>query len=183
VQGWLRTYLPESLPPVLAAACLFLIRTPQGPTVLERSDLRSIDWDTLFLIAGGLCLGALIDSSGAARALAASVAEMSLSPAALMLAIGAATVLLSELTSNTATAALMVPLAAEVARQGGLEPLQAVWMVCLSASLGFAMPISTPPNAIVYGTGLVRLRTMAGLGLLTDVLALLWVFACVRLLA
>ncbi len=171
-------YVPEALPPVLAATLLFLVRT-RGRGVLERHDLQNIDWDTLFLIAGGLCLGKVLESSGAAEALAREVASLHASPTMTLLAVGAVTVLLSELTSNTATAALLVPVATRLAEHVHIAPVQMILLVALTASLGFALPISTPPNALVYGTGLIRLRRMVGIGLLVDVLSLAWVVACV----
>jgi sodium-dependent dicarboxylate transporter 2/3/5 len=180
---WIDTYLPESLVPVAAAWVLFLIRVgPQRRSVLDRRDFQALDWDTLFLIAGGLCLGRMLERSGAAAALARAVGQAELSPLALMFVVGGATVLLSELTSNTATAALMVPIAGSLAPAGGASAPQMIWLVALSASLGFALPVSTPPNAIVYGTRLIPLRLMAGVGILVDVVSLIWVVGCVRLL-
>jgi sodium-dependent dicarboxylate transporter 2/3/5 len=77
----------------------------------------------------------------------------------------------------------MVPIAGSLAPAVGLPPLQTTWLVTLTASLGFALPVSTPPNAIVYGTGLIPLRRMVAFGLLVDLLGLIWVITCVRLLA
>lgn len=181
---WVQRYLPESLPPIVFAGLLFIV--PAGPRrqpVLDRGDFRALDWDTLFLIAGGLCLGKLLQASGADRELAAVVSRAHLPSLWVMFGVGGVTVLLSELTSNTATAALMIPIAASLAPAVGLPPLQTTWLVTLSASLGFALPVSTPPNAIVYGTGLIPLRRMVGMGLLVDLLGLVWVVICVRLLA
>ncbi|HEY3246602.1 MAG TPA: SLC13 family permease [Phycisphaerae bacterium] len=181
---WIDTYLPESLVPIAVTWVLFLIRIgPERRTVLDRSDFQTLDWDTLFLIAGGLCQGRMLERSGAAAALGQAVAQAELSPLALMFVVGGATVLLSELTSNTATAALMVPIAGSLAPAAGASAPQMIWLVALSASLGFALPVSTPPNAIVYGTRLVPLRLMAGAGILVDLLSLIWVVVCVSLLA
>ena len=181
LQLWIQRYLPESLPPILTAGLLFFVRVgPQRERVLEQRDFQSLDWDTLFLIAGGLCLGKMLQTSGAAKVLAATVGQTHLSPLAVMFGIGAVTVLLSELTSNTATAALMVPIAASLAPAVGMSPVQTTWLVALCASLGFALPVSTPPNAIVYGTRLVPLRMMASLGIIVDILGLTWVVFCVR---
>ncbi|MBI5866596.1 MAG: anion permease, partial [Planctomycetes bacterium] len=178
---WLNRYVPDSLVPVAAAAVLFVWRAgPRMRPVLDRHDFQSLDWDTLFLIAGGLCLGKTLEQSGAAAALAASVAALKVSPLLVMLALGGVTVLLSELTSNTATAQLMVPLAASIAPAVGLSPMKTIWLVALSASMGFALPVSTPPNAIVYGTRLVPLRLMIVAGLAIDVLGLAWVVACIH---
>lgn len=178
---WIDRYLPESLVALVVAWPLFMI--PVGPSrrrVLERQDFQSLDWDTLFLIAGGLCLGKALDDSGGAAALARAVEQLQAPPLLLMLALGGVTVVLSELTSNTATAALLVPIAGALAPALGMTPVDAIWLVALCASLGFALPISTPPNAIVYGTGLVPIRLMLAVGIVVDVLALLWVVACVK---
>ena len=184
VQKWVLRYLPESLAPLLAAGLLFLVRVyPAREPVLDRRDLLALDWDTLYLIAGGLCLGKMLQSSGAAAALAAAASHVQISPLLAMLALGGATVLLSELTSNTATAALMVPIAASLAPAVGLAPMQTIWLVALCASLGFALPVSTPPNAIVYGTRLVPLKAMVPLGIAVDIMSLIWVVLCMRWLA
>lgn len=178
---WLDRFLPDSIVPIIGALMLFVWPLGRsGRSVLDRHDFQALDWDTLFLIAGGLCLGKTLDASGAAKALAATVGALQLSPTLVMLAIGGVTVLLSELTSNTATAQLMVPIASALAPAVGLQPVTTIWLVALSASLGFALPVSTPPNAIVYGTRLVRLKTMVVCGLFVDLLGLIWVVACVR---
>lgn len=178
---WVRAFLPESLVPVLLAWLLFMARVgPKRQTVLDRHDFQSLDWDTLFLIAGGLVLGRMLERSGAATELARAVAESRLGPTTILFALAGVTVLLSELTSNTATASLMVPIAGSVAPAAGLSEAQGIWLVALSASLGFALPVSTPPNALVYGTRLVPLRLMAGLGVIVDILSVTWVACCVR---
>jgi sodium-dependent dicarboxylate transporter 2/3/5 len=166
------TYLPESLVPIAAALMLFVIRPrPGGPAVLDRRDFLAIDWDTLFLFGGGLCLGRLLDASGAAAALAGSVAQIHFSPTLTLLAVAGATVLLSEVTSNTATAGAI-----------GMPAVQVIQVVALAASLGFALPVSTPPNALIYGTGLIPLRWMVCVGLAVDVVCLVWVVLCARIL-
>ncbi len=183
-RDWVRTHLPESLVPIAMSLVLFVAPAGKsGRTVLDRHDFQALDWDTLFLIAGGLTLGRILESSGAAAALAHAIAASNVGPTLLLLGLGAATVLLSELTSNTATASLMVPIAAPLAATLQLEPAHAIWLVALCASLGFALPVSTPPNAIVYGTRLVGLREMAAIGIVVDVVCLAWVVVCVRWLA
>ena len=120
---------------------------------------------------------------GFASALAHGLGRTQLPPLVLMLALASLTVLLSELTSNTATASLMVPIAGSFAEALSISPVRAIWLVSLAASLGFALPISTPPNALVYGTRLVPLRFMAGTGIVLDVLATLWLVCCIRQLS
>lgn len=179
---WIKTYLPESLVPVAVAWVLFLVRTgPERRPILDRHDFQALDWDTLFLIAGGLALGRMLETSGFAGALAQGLARVQLPPLVLMLALVGATVLLSELTSNTATASLMVPIAGSLAEALSVSPAQAIGLVALAASLGFALPVSTPPNAIVYGTRMVPLRFMAGTGIVVDILATIWLVCCVTM--
>ncbi|HKQ46884.1 MAG TPA: SLC13 family permease [Phycisphaerae bacterium] len=180
---WIRTYLPESLVPIALAWVLFVVRPgPDARPILDRRDFQALDWDTLFLIAGGLTLGRMLETSGFAGALAQGLAGVKLPPLVLMLALAFATVLLSELTSNTATASLMVPIAGSLAEALSISPVQAIWLVSLAASLGFALPISTPPNAIVYGTRRVPLRFMAATGIVVDILATVWLVCCVTML-
>ncbi len=181
VSKWVERFLHESIPPVAMAWLLFLIPSDRrGATVLDRHDFQALDWDTLFLIAGGLCLGRVMEDSGAARALAGLVSSVALQPWLLMLLLGGVTVLLSEITSNTATAALLVPVAAPLAPALGLTPVQAIWLVALCASLGFALPVSTPPNALVYATRRIPLRLMLVSGIVVDLLCLLCVVLCLR---
>jgi len=179
---WCERYLPESLVPIAAAWVLFLVPVAPGRGVLERRDFQLIDWDTVFLFAGGLCLGRTLESSGAADALAVAVSRADLPPLALLFVVAGATVILSELTSNTATAALMVPVAAALAPVVGMDAPRLIWTVALTASLGFALPVSTPPNALIYGTRLVPLRWMIAVGMSVDVLCVGWVVACISLL-
>lgn len=181
---WIESRLPESLVPIALAWLLFLVPIGRsGSRVLDHRDLKHIDWDTLFLIAGGFCLGKTLEKCGAATELARVVSESGLTGVWLMLALGAVTVALSEITSNTVTAALLVPVAKALAVSAGLDSTQTILLVALCASLGFAMPISTPPNALVYGTGLVPLRLMMLIGIFVDAVCILWVVLCVRWLA
>ncbi|MFO0972247.1 MAG: SLC13 family permease [Phycisphaerae bacterium] len=180
---WVDRYLPESLVPIGICWTLFLIPTGGGRTVLDRHDFQALDWDTLFLFAGGLCLGRVLEVSGADQSLAHAVAAARVAPWAATAALAGATVLLSEMTSNTATAALMVPIAAPLAGSLGLTPGSAVMLVALCSSLGFALPVSTPPNALIYSTRLVPLRFMVLCGVAVDLLAAAWVVMCVGWLA
>jgi sodium-dependent dicarboxylate transporter 2/3/5 len=78
-------------------------------------------------------------------------------------------IILSETSSNTASASMLVPTIIAVAMGGGMSPLPPVLGATLGASFGFMLPVSTPPNAIVYGTGLVPLREMMASGIRLDV--------------
>ncbi|MDP0490365.1 MAG: DASS family sodium-coupled anion symporter [Verrucomicrobiota bacterium JB023] len=138
--------------------------------VIDADDIRALPWDVLLLLAGGLSLGVGVQESGLAEWMAGKVPD-SLSGLGMAMAFGLIAVVLSNLMSNTATAAMLVPLAISIA------PAESVRMVllaiALSCSLAMALPISTPPNAIVYGSGRLASRdfllpggVMAGFALL-----------------
>ncbi len=128
-----------------AAAALFGLR------LLHGRDLLRLDWPTLLLIAGGLTLGKLVEQSGMAHAAAGSVAWGELHPTITVLTFVFAAATLSSVASNTATAALLIPLA------GSINPSPALAvLVALGASLGTPFVISTPPNALAFGEGGLR---------------------------
>jgi sodium-dependent dicarboxylate transporter 2/3/5 len=87
--------------------------------------------------------------------------------------------LLTETTSNTAAANMVVPVAIAVAQAAGVSPLQPALAVCLAASLAFMLPVSTPPNAVVYGSGCVPLLKMVRHGFVLDSISLVVVVATV----
>jgi sodium-dependent dicarboxylate transporter 2/3/5 len=96
-------------------------------------------------------------------------------------AIGVA-VLVSELASNTASASMLLPVVMAIAQSAGIAPVPPALGVCLGASLGFALPVSTPPNAIVYGTGYIPIGKMIRGGILFDVLGAVLIWLTLRLL-
>lgn len=85
--------------------------------------------------------------------------------------------ILTEMASNTAAASMLVPVVIAIAQSAGLSPVPPTLGVCMAASLAFVLPVSTPPNAMVYGTGVVPLASMVRAGLILDFLGgcLIWV--------
>jgi sodium-dependent dicarboxylate transporter 2/3/5 len=134
--------------------------------VIRAADIRTIDWDVLVLLAGGLSLGVGIDRSGLAGWLAGLVESAGLSLWQAALALAWISALLSNLMSNTAAANILLPVTLSVARSTGDGSEQALVIpVALACSLGMALPISTPPNAIVYASGRLTARDYVGPGL------------------
>lgn len=133
---------------------------------------EDVDWGVLLLFGGGLCLGAVLKASGASDWLAQSVvAEVSDLPRiVVLLALAIFVVLLSELASNTAVAALLLPLLLPLAPAMGMEPRDMAAFVALTASCGFMLPVATPPNAIVFGSGLITQREMIRAGFWLDII-------------
>ncbi len=132
---------------------------------------RDIDWGVLLLFGGGLCLGVVLRVSGTSNWLAqsviASVGELPM--LVVLLSLATFTVLLSELASNTATTALLLPLLLPLAPTLGMSTGELAAFVALTASCGFMLPVATPPNAIVFGSGLVTQREMIRTGVWLDV--------------
>ena len=119
----------------------------------EKEAYAGIDWVTIFLFAGMLSMSAAMQKSGAAALVANAVVSNVSGPTMLMFVSCALTMLLTNFMSNTATAALMAPLALPIAVGGGISPLPLMMGICMSASACFLTPIATPPNTIVLTPG------------------------------
>ncbi len=145
--------------------------------LLTWDDVKTLRWDVLILFGGGLALAEAIHTSGLAEAIGALANTLGSMPlAALVLVMMVAVVMLGELASNTAMAAVLLPIAGATAAGLGVPPLQLVLPVALAASLGFMLPVATPPNAIVYGSGAVTSKQMMRAGALLDVISIAIVF-------
>ena len=130
-------------------ACLMVITR----CMTMREAFRSVDWTTIFLFAGMLSMSAAMDKSGAAAIVANAVVSRVSDPWVLMLVCCALTAIVTNFMSNTATAALMAPLALPIASASGISPLPIVMGIAMAASSCFLTPIATPPNTIVLGPG------------------------------
>lgn len=142
---------------------------------VEWEDVETIDWGTLLLFGGGLTLADALSDTGATAWLASEVlAALGSAPLAVLLAaVVALTVALSELASNTATAAILAPVLVEVGSELPVSGVEAAVLLpiasAVAASYGFALPVATPPNAIVFGTGEVTRGQMLRAGSVLDV--------------
>ena len=170
---WLNEHMPEAIVSLFGAILLFLLPTDlrRGQFTLSWRDAANIDWGTILLFGGGLALGELMFSTGLAKWLGEGIAQglhadTTLGLTMLFAALGT---IMSETTSNTASAAMVVPVAIAVSQAADVPPIQPALAACLGSSLGFMLPVSTPPNAIVYGSGLVPVRKMIRHGLVLDV--------------
>lgn len=169
---------------MLAAMALFLIPVDRAKGV------RAMDWDTavklpwgvLMLFGGGLTLAGAVEANGVSEYIGnASRGMAGLHPIVLLLAITAMTVFLSELTSNTAQVATMVPVLAAMSPVLGMNPYVLIIACTLGASSAYMMPVGTPPNAIVFGTGLVRMPQMMKAGFWLNLAGILVITALASL--
>lgn len=148
---------PDTVVAVAAAVAVVLGGVARWDDVVLQTD-----WGVLLLFGGGLALGEALGASGASLVLGEQLASALAGTSAvwIFLAICVFMVLLSEFASNTAAAALLIPVFASVASQMGLPTEGVVVLVALAASCGFALPVATPPNALVFGTGQIPSRQM-----------------------
>jgi len=168
--------LPESAVALLAAALLFVapVSWKARRFALDWKEGRQVNWGIILLFGGGLSLGTLAEQTGVARWIGGhlSASPLARTPEGLLFCAIALTIVVSEFASNTAAATLLVPMVIAAAQAAGFDPVRPALGVGLAATCGFIFPVSTPPNAIVFGTGLLPLRRMIPPGILLDLTAL-----------
>ena len=146
--------------------------------VISAKDLQSVEWSVIWMVAGGFALGFGLNASGLAGGAIESIPFGQWSPLVILITSGLICYLLSNFISHTATAALLVPILTVVCTGmgdrlgviGGVSTI--LFGIALSASTAMCLPISTPPNAIAYSTGLVEQRDMLKIGLLVGIIGL-----------
>ncbi|MGI6679398.1 MAG: SLC13 family permease [Dehalobacterium sp.] len=166
---------PESVVAILAACILFILPTnwQKREFTLTLKEAMNIDWGTLLLFGGGIAMGNMMFQTGLAEVLGTTL--VNLTGASTLLTITALsifiTMLLTETTSNTAAATMIVPIVIAIATQANVSPIPPAIGAALAASMAFMLPVSTPPNAIVYGSGLVPITKMISAGFWLDFIA------------
>jgi sodium-dependent dicarboxylate transporter 2/3/5 len=184
-----RTYdrvMPESVAALVGALLLFLLPLDwrKRRFTLSWDEAARIEWGIVMLYGGGLALGEMAFQTGLAEAVGEGITAWlpSHTPAALTLLFTGVALVLSEATSNTAAANVVVPIAIAVAQAAGVRPIEPALGATLGASMGFMMPVSTPPNAIVYSSGYVPITAMMRYGILLDIVGFVVITALVLLL-
>ena len=177
--------MPESIAALTGAVLLFLlpVSDTQRSTITWRQAAQ-IDWGTILLFGGGLSLGALSASTGLAQFVGETITGLLPTNNVVPLAYAAAlfTVVLSETMSNTAATNIAIPIVISIAQAADVDPVTPAIAAAMAASVAVVLPVSTPPNAIVYASGRVRLTEMIKYGLLMDALAVALVPAMVLIL-
>lgn len=168
----------DELIAVIIALALFLLPVDAraGVNLLDWGTARSIPWDVLLLFGGGLSLSAGFTSTGFSAWIGEQTKGIgTLNPVLIIFIVTVIVVVLTEFTSNTATAAAFLPIMGGVAGGIGVDPLMLLIPVALAASYGFMMPAGTPPNAIAYSSGYVRITDMIRTGIWLNLIGALFI--------
>jgi solute carrier family 13 (sodium-dependent dicarboxylate transporter), member 2/3/5 len=164
----------EGIVAILAAAALFVLPVDwkRRKFTLNWNQASQIDWGTVILFGGGLVLGTLLSETGLAAVVGESLSDAlgvsSLVGITIVIVIVA--VLISETTSNTASAAIVVPIAISIAAASDVNPTIPALAAIFGANYGFMLPVSTPPNAIVYSSGMLPITRMIKAGAVFDII-------------
>jgi sodium-dependent dicarboxylate transporter 2/3/5 len=184
----INTFAPavrDSTIAMAAGVILFLLPVDwrKGEFTLDWPTARRVPWGVLILFGGGLSLARAMDQSGLAAWIGGGVAELGFLPAVLVFGgVAALFVFLTELTSNLATTTMAMPVMAGVAAGLGIAPIALMATAAMAASMAFMLPVATPPNAIVFGSGYLTIPQMAKAGFVMNLIAIVVVTVAATLL-
>lgn len=157
-------------------------------TIITKDDLKRISWDVLWLVAGGLALGLALERTGLAESIVSSIPFDNFAPMLIVACACLITIVMSNFISNTATANLLLPIMVALGTSvpglyeiGGLRYI--VLTVTFACSLGMAMPISTPPNALSYASGFFKTNDMLKMGIIIGAVGLTFAYFYLYILA
>ena len=161
---------------MVSALVLFLLpsgnKERKGPLLEWEDAQKNVPWGLLVLFGGGLSLANAVQSTGLAIWIGNLIPE-GISIVLIVVLVVTLIIFLTELTSNMATTATFLPVVAAIAVQSNFDPILVTAAVALAASCAFMLPVATPPNAIVFGSGLIRVPQMAKAGFLLNVLGII----------
>ncbi len=181
----LKRFIPSLDDAVIAmAAGLVLFVVPlsgrRREFVMDWATARKVPWEILILFGGGLSLADALQANGVAQFIASittGFAAGGVPTVLVVLAVTATIVFVSEIASNTATAATLLPILAVMAPGLGINPYVLLFPAAFAASCGFMLPVSTPPNALAFSTGYLTVGQMCRAGLLLDLIGILLITA------
>jgi sodium-dependent dicarboxylate transporter 2/3/5 len=171
---------------MMAAVAMFLIPSGRGKgeRLVDRKIIEDLPWNVLFLFGGGFALSDGFTISGLSAYIGRQLEAVGTLPVpAQILGVVGTVMFLTELTSNTAVANMAMPLLAAMARAIPVNPIVLMLPGAISASCAFMLPVATPPNAIVFGTGLIPMRAMIRAGLLLNLVGVILVLLLVYFVA
>ena len=178
--------LDDSLIAIAGAVLMFIV--PSGskkdPLLLRWKYAEQLPWGVLLLFGGGLTLAGAVSRTGLAAWLGGSLQAVGTLPLIVIVILAATLIIfLTELTSNIATTATFLPVVGAIAIEAGYDPIILAVPVTLAASCAFMLPVATPPNAIVFGSGMLTIPRMARAGLALNLIGIVLVSAVAYKLA
>lgn len=178
--------LDDSLVAIAGAILLFLVPSgrKEDPLLLRWKFAEQLPWGVLLLFGGGLTLAGAVSRTGLAEWLGSSLHTVGTLPLVVIVIMAATLIIfLTELTSNIATTATFLPVVGAIAIEAGYDPIVLAVPVTLAASCAFMLPVATPPNAIVFGSGMLTIPRMARAGLVLNLIGIVLVSAVAYKLA
>ena len=160
------------------AIALFLIPSgdKQDPLLLRWRYAERLPWSVIILFGGGLTLASAVYNTGLALWIGTSLEAVGTLPVTVVVVIAVTMIIfLTELTSNIATTTTFLPVVASIAVGAGFDPIVLTVPITLAASCAFMLPVATPPNAIVFGSGLLTIPKMVRAGLVLNLLGIVFV--------
>ena len=184
---WWEARFPESVVAIIGALLLFVlpVNWRERQFTMTWRQAQNINWGIILLFGGGLVLGKFLFKTGVAKYLGDTVVSIYPFESEFMYILLSTllAVFISEFTSNTAAANLIVPVCIAVSHAASIDPYKPALAATLASSLGFMLPVSTAPNAIVFGSGFISILTMVRYGVLLDVIGATLVAVGVYILA
>ncbi len=176
-------WLDDTIIALIAAVSLFVLPGEKHSPLLEWKDMRRLPWEILLLFGGGISLASGLSTSGVVGMFGESLAGLShLHLLLIILIVTAATIFITEVMSNVALVTVFAPLALTLAPILGGSALELAIPLTLAASCAFMLPIATPPNAIVFGSGMIEVKQMMRSGLFLNIIcALLIAIYCYKM--
>lgn len=190
IQGWRTVFglemATDATIAIAAATLLFLIpsKQRQGEMLLKWSHVHSLPWGVLLLFGGGFAIAGGFTSSGLSDVVGSLFAQMTFSsPLVMVVVVCIVLTLLTEVTSNTATTNLVLPILAQASIALNIDPILLMIPATLSASCAFMMPVASPTQAIIFGSGYVKIKQMIRAGILFNLLGVIIVTTVFMLLS
>jgi sodium-dependent dicarboxylate transporter 2/3/5 len=173
--------IDDTIIAITGALVLFLVPAGKDDTILDWTTARKLPWGILLLFGGGLAIASGFSQTGLAAWIGNEIQYVSGTHYIIILLVVTATVnFLTEITSNVATASILLPIMASISMALGFHPYGLMISSCLAASCAFMLPVATPPNAIVFSSGYIKIPDMVRAGLWMNIISVIIIVIAMR---
>lgn len=168
-------YLNDTLIALSGALLLFVLPDGKGNRLMVWKDLDRLPWDIVLLFGGGLCLASAMDQVGLMQAIGTQFGHLGATTWFGIALLTLVALFMTEVMSNVALVTVFIPVVSQLAQGHNIDPLILCAPVTLAASCAFMLPISTPPNAIVFASGYLKMKHMVQGGLILNLVSVIWI--------